>query len=67
MSSRTPPARLPFDVVALIFGVVLTGVAAVALRLSLAGSLNWSLLKTAAPLGLVAVGVVGLILSRRAP
>lgn len=67
MSLRTPPGRERLDVVALVFGVVLSGAALAALWLSVVGSLNWSLLKTVAPLGLVAVGVIGLVLSRRAP
>lgn len=67
MSTRPASGRQRLDVVALVFGIVLTGVAVAALWLSVVGSLNWSLLKTVAPLGLVAVGVVGLVLSRRAP
>jgi len=53
------------DVVALVFGVLLAGIAAAALWLSVAGSLDWSLLRAVAPLALVAVGVLGLALSRR--
>jgi len=52
-------------VVALVFGVLLAGIAAAALWLSVAGSLDWSLLRAVAPLALVAVGVLGLALSRR--
>lgn len=52
------------DVVALVFGVVISAVAALALWLSLGGAVNWSGLKIAAPLGLVVVGVLGLALSR---
>ena len=52
------------DVVALVSGVLLTGVAAASLWWSITGSINWELLKIAAPLALVAVGVVGLALSR---
>jgi hypothetical protein len=57
--------RAPWDVVALVFGLLLTGVAAAALWLSFTGSLNWSVLRTATPLALVAVGGIGLALSRR--
>jgi hypothetical protein len=53
------------DVVALVFGLLLTGVAVAALWQSLVGSLPWSQLKTVAPVTLVVVGVLGLTLSRR--
>lgn len=56
--------RPPYDVVALIFGLALTVVALGALWLSLVGSINWSMVKIVAPLGLVVVGVLGLFLSR---
>lgn len=64
---RDAAARARLDIVALVFGLVLTGTAAAALWLSVVGSLDWSLLKTLAPLTLVAVGVIGLALSRRSP
>lgn len=64
---RGPAGRRRLDVVALVFGLVLTGTAATCLWLSLVGSVNWSLLKTVAPLSLVVVGVIGLALSRRSP
>lgn len=67
MSVPSPSPRRRLDVVALVFGVVLTGVATAALWLSVVGSLSWSLLGTLAPLALVAVGVTGLVLSRRSP
>ena len=57
--------RAPRDVVALVFGLLLTGVAVAALWLSFTGSLNWSVLQTATPIALVAVGGFGLALSRR--
>jgi hypothetical protein len=57
--------RAPWDVVALVFGLLLSGVAVAALWLSFTGSLNWSVLRTATPLALVAVGGLGLALSRR--
>jgi hypothetical protein len=57
--------KAPWDVVALVFGLVLTGVAVAALWLSVTGSLNWSVLRTATPLALVTIGGVGLALSRR--
>ena len=53
------------DAVALVFGLLFTGVAGAALWQSFTGSLHWSLLKTATPLALVVVGVLGLALSRR--
>ena len=52
------------DVVALVTGVLLTGFAAAVLWSSLVSPLSWSLVKVAAPLVLVVVGVVGLALSR---
>ena len=57
--------RTARDVVALVFGLLLTGVAAAALWLAVVGQLDWSLLRTAAPIALVVVGVLGLALSRR--
>lgn len=52
------------DVVALVTGVLLTGLAAASLWWSITGWLNWEVLKIVAPLALVAVGVIGLGLSR---
>jgi len=52
------------DVVALIFGLVFTSIAAGSLWLSFVGSINWQLVKIVAPLGLIAAGVLGLALSR---
>ncbi len=57
----------PVDVVALVIGLLLSTVAAAALWLAFAGSLDWSLVKIAAPLGLVLIGIVGLALSRNRP
>jgi hypothetical protein len=53
-----------FDVVALIFGVLFTTVAALSLWLSFVGPVDWTALRIAAPFGLVALGLVGLLLSR---
>ena len=52
------------DVVSLIFGVPITGVAVLSLWLTYVGSVNWQALKIAAPLSLVVLGVAGLALSR---
>jgi len=52
------------DVVALIFGLLFTAVATGALWLAFTGSINWQLVKVAAPLALVVVGVLGLAFSR---
>lgn len=52
------------DVVALVAGVVLTGLALAVLWNSLVTPLNWDLVRIVAPLVLVGVGVVGLALSR---
>ena len=53
------------DVTALVFGLIVTTIAGAALWRVLIGDLNWSLVKVAAPLGLVVIGVIGLALSRR--
>ncbi len=53
-----------YDVVALVTGVVFSSVALGALWFALIGPLPWDVIKIIAPLGLVAVGVVGLALSR---
>ena len=56
--------RKTYDVVALIFGLLLCCVALGSLWLTLVGPLNWQVIRIVAPMGLVAVGVVGLVLSR---
>ena len=56
-----------YDVVAMIFGLLVTGVALGSLWLTFVGSLNWGLVKIIAPLGLVAAGVLGLAMSRNHP
>ena len=56
--------RRTYDVVALITGVLLTAVALGALWLTYVGPLPWPAIKIVAPLGLVAIGVCGLALSR---
>jgi len=52
------------DVVALVTGLLLTGIAAASLWLAFGGSLDWHLVSIAAPLILVGVGALGLLLSR---
>jgi hypothetical protein len=52
------------DVLALVLGVVFSAVAVLFLWLSLFGSINWEVVRIAAPLGLVSLGIVGLALSR---
>jgi hypothetical protein len=52
------------DVVALVSGLLLSGAAMGFLWWSITGFINWEVLKIVAPLALVAVGVVGLALSR---
>lgn len=68
-----PPSPLPtraggptkrVDVVALVSGLVLSGVAVAALWLAFTGSIDWQLVKVIAPLILVISGIVGLALSR---
>ena len=56
--------RKTYDVVALIFGLLLCCVALGSLWLTLVGPLNCEVIRIVAPMGLVAVGVVGLVLSR---
>jgi hypothetical protein len=62
-ASRTARGRL--DVVALVFGLLMVAVAAGSLWLTFVGPLDWGLIRTAAPLVLVAVGALGLVLTRR--
>jgi uncharacterized protein (UPF0264 family) len=52
------------DTVALIFGLILIGVAVGSLWFAITGSLDWEFLKLATPIGLVVVGVAGLAVSR---
>lgn len=52
------------DVVSLIFGVLISGLALLSLWLTYAGSIDWQALKIVAPLSLVVLGVAGLALSR---
>lgn len=56
--------KRPVDVVSLLMGLLLTTIAGVVLWLTFVGPLNWSLVKVAAPFGLVVAGVIGLALSR---
>jgi hypothetical protein len=53
-----------YDVVALVTGMVFSSVALGALWLVLVGPLPWAVIKIVAPLCLVAVGIVGLAMSR---
>ncbi len=52
------------DTVALIFGLLLTGVALGALWFAFTATLDWQQLKLVIPIGLVVVGVAGLAVSR---
>jgi|GEM_PF-1378544 hypothetical protein len=56
--------RKTYDVVALIFGLLLSSVALGSLWLTFVGPLNWQVIRIVAPMGLVAAGVLGLVLSR---
>lgn len=56
--------RRQADVVALVTGVLLTGLAASLLWHSLVSPLGWASVQVVAPVALVLVGVVGLALSR---
>lgn len=60
-----PAARI--DVVALVFGVLLSTLAGVALWTEVVGPVSPRVLTVAAPLVLVVVGIVGLALSRPRP
>lgn len=57
--------KAPFDVVALVLGLLLSAVGVGSLWLTFTGSLNWAAVKLGAPFGLVVIGVLGLTLSRR--
>ena len=52
------------DVVALMSGLLLVGVAACSLWYTITATMDWQLLKVVAPAALVVVGVLGLALSR---
>lgn len=52
------------DTVALIFGLILTGVALCSLCFAFTGALDWELVKLATPIGLVVIGIAGLAVSR---
>jgi hypothetical protein len=52
------------DVTAFVVGAVLSGVAVLALWMVFAGSVDWGIVRIVAPLGLVAVGILGLALAR---
>jgi hypothetical protein len=52
------------DVTAFVVGTVLCGIAVLALWLAFAGSIDWGVVRIVAPLGLVAVGILGLALAR---
>jgi uncharacterized membrane protein YuzA (DUF378 family) len=56
--------RKTYDVVALIFGLMFSSVALGSLWLTFVGPLNWQVIRIVAPMGLVAAGVLGLVLSR---
>ena len=56
--------RKTYDVVALIFGILFSCVALGSFWLTFVGPLNWQVIRIVAPMGLVAVGVAGLVLSR---
>lgn len=64
MSTPGTPRPRP-DVVSLVLGLLMVVVAVAALWLTFVGPLDWALLSTAAPLVLVAVGALGLVLTRR--
>ncbi|CAA9309347.1 MAG: hypothetical protein AVDCRST_MAG48-1927 [uncultured Friedmanniella sp.] len=63
--STPRPARGRLDVVSLVLGLLMVVVAGGALWLTFVGPLDWGLISTAAPLVLVAVGALGLLLTRR--
>jgi hypothetical protein len=52
------------DVAAFVVGAVLSGIAVLALWLAFAGSIDWGIVRIVAPLGLVAIGILGLTLAR---
>ncbi len=52
------------DVLALVLGVVFSAIAVLFGWASLFGSINWEIVRIAAPFGLITLGVIGLALSR---
>jgi hypothetical protein len=52
------------DTVSLVLGLLTTALALTGLWLSVGGRIDWTTLKIAAPLTLVAIGIVGLAASR---
>ena len=52
------------DVTAFVVGAVFSGIAVLALWMAFAGSVDWGIVRVVAPLGLVAVGILGLALAR---
>lgn len=61
MSNST---RRRLDAVSLILGLLVTVLAAGGLWHSLGGDISWSMIKIAAPLILVLIGIIGLAVSR---
>lgn len=53
------------DVFSLVIGLMLAGMAGVALWFNIAGWINWDAILVAAPLSLVVIGILGLTLSRK--
>lgn len=64
-TKRTTTRSQPLDVFSLVVGVLFSGFAAGALYLAFGGDYNPTVLKVALPVFLVALGVTGLLLSRR--
>lgn len=56
--------RRRLEVVSLIFGLLFSLVAGVALWLAVFDTVNWQVLRVAAPGALVVIGILGLALSR---
>lgn len=53
------------DTVSLVLGLMTTALALAALWVSVGGQVDWTTLKIAVPLTLVAIGIIGLTASRR--
>lgn len=53
------------DTVSLVLGLLTTALALAGLWVSVGGQVDWTTLKIAVPLTLVAIGIIGLTASRR--
>ncbi|MDN5724551.1 MAG: hypothetical protein L0G99_01285 [Propionibacteriales bacterium] len=57
--------KRPSDVLALIFGLILSVVGGTLLWVSLEGTVNWDMARIVAPATLVVIGIIGVFLSHK--